>query len=246
MDNQSLINPYMLFHLTSRSTLEQLRKAYYKMALLCHPDKGGSEDDMITIHHAYVYIKEQLENCKEEKEYEKMEDDFNDFCKKQTDKPPPFRDIWELSDDKKFHDKFNQQFMKKHHAVQTAEEDFNPFKDGYGSLMDQSEYHGDHKKSKTNYNDVVKGTPQTEFKQDMIIYEEPNALPDTYGKYQNLNIKKVEDYSDGMMSDYLKSYCEPEQQDIKIKERTLEDIMKEREELICSTSAPNKPITNPK
>ena len=68
MDNQSLINPYMLFHLTSRSTLEQLRKAYYKMALLCHPDKGGSEDDMITIHHAYVYIKEQLENCKEKAE----------------------------------------------------------------------------------------------------------------------------------------------------------------------------------
>ena len=45
-----------------------------------------------------------------------------------------------------------------------------------------------------------------EFKQNMIIYEEPNALPDTYGKYHNLNIKKVEDYSDGMMSDYLKSY----------------------------------------
>ena len=34
--------------------------------------------------------------------------------------------------------------------------------------------------------------------------------------------------------------------DFKIKERTLEDIIKEREELICSTSAPNKPITNPK
>ena len=246
MDKCSLINPYRLFGLDSKSTLEQLRKAYYKMALLCHPDKGGSEDDMIIIHHAYIYIKEQLENCKEEKEYEKMEDDLNDFCKKQTDKPPPFRDIWELSDDKKFHDKFNQQFMKKHHAVQTAEEDFNPFKDGYGSLMDDSEYHSYNSKCKQDYNNIIKGTPRTVFKQDMIIYEEPNALQDTYGKYQNLNIKKIEDYSDGMMSDYLKSYCEPEQQDIKIKERTLEDIMKEREELNCSTSASNKPITNTK
>jgi curved DNA-binding protein CbpA len=243
MNNCSLINPYRLFGLDSKSTLEQLRKAYYKMALLCHPDKGGTEDDMNIIHNAYIYIKDQLENCKEEKEYEKMEEDFKDFCKKQTDKPPPFRDIWELSDDKKFHDEFNQQFMKLYHTTNSVEE-LNPFEEGYGNLMDNSEYHDND--NKTNYNDVVKGTPQVEFKRDMIIYEEPTALPDTYGKYQNLNIKKIEDYSDGMMSDYLKSYCEPEQQDIKIKERTLEDIIKEREELLCSTSASNKPITNTK
>ena len=49
-----------------------------------------------------------------------------------------------------------------------------------------------------------------------------------------------------MMSDYLKSYCEPEQQDISIKERTLDDIIKEREDLICSTSTSNKPITSTK
>tara|TARA_Y100001958_G_C21157149_1_gene491912 strand:+ start:370 stop:1110 length:741 start_codon:yes stop_codon:yes gene_type:complete len=246
MDNQSLINPYKLFHLTSKSTLEQLRKAYYKMALLCHPDKGGSEDDMIIIHRAYIYIKAQLENCKEEKEYEKMEEDFNDFCKKQTEKPPPFRDIWELSDDKKFHDRFNQQFMKKHYSTQTDDQEHNPFQDGYGSLMDNSEYHSIGSSTKINYNEKVKGTSQTVFKKDMIIYEEPNALPDTYGKYQNLKIKKIEDYSDGMMSDYLKSYCEPEQQDISIKERTLDDIIKEREDLICSTSRSNIPTTNTK
>jgi hypothetical protein len=133
--------------------------------------------------------------------------------------------------------------MKLYHTTNSVEE-LNPFEEGYGNLMDNSEYHDND--NKTNYNDVVKGTPQVEFKRDMIIYEEPTALPDTYGKYQNLNIKKIEDYSDGMMSDYLKSYCEPEQQDIKIKERTLEDIIKEREELLCSTSASNKPITNTK
>ena len=36
---------------------------------------------MIIIHNAYIYIKNQLENCKEEKEYEKMEEDFKDFWK---------------------------------------------------------------------------------------------------------------------------------------------------------------------
>ena len=45
MNNSSLINPYKLFHLTYKSSLDKLRKAYYKIALICHPDKGGTEDD---------------------------------------------------------------------------------------------------------------------------------------------------------------------------------------------------------
>ncbi len=231
MNNSSLINPYKLFHLTYKSSLDKLRKAYYKMALICHPDKGGTEDDMIIIHNAYIYIKNQLENCKEEKEYEKMEEDFNDFCKKQKDKPPPFRDIWELSDDKKFHDKFNQQFMKMHHNCE-KEDDINPFNDGYGKLMDKSEYTSKSCTNKCNnkYNNEIKETPKTKFKQEMIIYEEPTALPDTYGKYKNLNVKKIEDFSDRYMSDYLKSYCEPEKKEFILKERTLEDIIKERKE----------------
>lgn len=241
MDKSSLINPYKLFGLNNKSKLDELRKAYYKMALICHPDKGGKEEDMNVIHKAYIYIKNQLENCKEEKEYEKMEEDFKDFCKKQKEKPPPFRDIWELSDDKKFHDKFNQTFMKLHHKTNN-ENELNPFNDGYGNLMEKSEYNS----NKINYNKEIKGNLKEKFKREMIIYEEPKALPDTYGKYQNLKIKKLEDYSEGMMSDYLRSYCEPEIINIKIKERTLEDIIKEREKLTFSTSASKKPITNTK
>jgi curved DNA-binding protein CbpA len=229
MNSCSLINPYKLFGLNSKSKLQQLRKAYYKMALICHPDKGGTEEDMTTIHNAYIYIREHLENCKEEKEYEKMEEDFKDFCKEQTAEPPPFRDIWELSDDKKFHDEFNKRFMKKHHLKNEIDDidDVNPFKDGYGNLMDESEYNSS--KAKVKYKDNIKGSPKTKFKKDIILYEEPSALPNTYGKYHNLKLKKLEDYSDGRMSDYLKSYCEPEKLDIEVKERTLEDLIKERE-----------------
>jgi curved DNA-binding protein CbpA len=225
MEQISLLNPYNLFGLNSKSNLKELQKSYYKMALLCHPDKGGTENDMNIIHHAYIYIKKQLENCNEEKEYEKMEEDFKNFCEKQKKKPPPFRDIWELSNEKKFHDTFNQQFMKVHHK--SVETDINPFKNGYGDLMDDSEYHG----KKIDYDDSVDKTPKHEFKQDLVIYKEPSPLPNTYGKYRNLKITKINDYTDGKMSDYLKSYCEPEKYDIKIKERTFDDIIKEREEL---------------
>ena len=65
----------------------------------------------------------------------------------------------------------------------------------------------------------------------MIIYKEPKPLPDNYGKYQNLKVTKVDDFGDGIMSDYLKSFSEPEKKDFKFKERTLEDLIKERESL---------------
>ena len=61
----------------------------------------------------------------------------------------------ELSDDKKFHDRFNQQFMKKHYSTQTDDQEHNPFQDGYGSLMDNSEYHSIGSSTKINYNEKV-------------------------------------------------------------------------------------------
>ena len=62
---KSLINPYQLLGVTINSSLKELKKAYYNMSLLCHPDKGGSNKDMIVVHTAYLYIKTQLEKCKD-------------------------------------------------------------------------------------------------------------------------------------------------------------------------------------
>ena len=75
-----MINPYDIMNLTSESTLKDLKKAYYDLALICHPDKGGQEEDMIVIHNAYKYIKEQLENCENVGTYEELEDEFTSFC----------------------------------------------------------------------------------------------------------------------------------------------------------------------
>lgn len=224
MDANKLINPFKLFGLDSKSTLDELRKAYYKMALICHPDKGGTKEDMDIVYKAYIYIKNQLENCKEEKEYDKLEEDFKDFCQKQTDNPPPFLEIWELSDDKRFHDEFNKKFMKLHHHDDIEKD--SPFKDGYGELMDKSEYHNSHV---NNYDNNIKGNTANKFNKDIIEYKEPQALPDTYGKYYNFNVKNLKDYSEGNMSDYMMSFTEPEKMDGKIVNRTLEDIKKERE-----------------
>ena len=227
-----LINPYKLFNLTFTASLKTLQKEYYRMALICHPDKGGTDADMIIIHKAYTYIKDQLENCKNTKEYEEVELEFSEFCSNQTKEIPVFREIWELSDDKKTHDEFNIEFNKqfKHENTDVP----NPFLDGYGTLMDSSEYSSEYSSDKpapsSNNSpiDIPTKKPSHKFTQDIIVYDEPAALPDTYGEYQNLKIKKIEDFSNEYGSDYLKSFCEPKKISCEIKERGMEDILKER------------------
>ena len=70
--------------------------------------------------------------------YEEIENEFADFCNNQKKEIPLFREIWELSDDKKKHDEFNIEFNKRFKKEETDIK--NPFLDGYGELMDKSEY----------------------------------------------------------------------------------------------------------
>ena len=61
----SLVNPYNLLGISIDSSLKELRKNYYELALICHPDKGGDSKDMIVLHRAYLYCKQQLEYAEE-------------------------------------------------------------------------------------------------------------------------------------------------------------------------------------
>ena len=78
----SLINPYNLLGVKTDSNISQLKKNYYHLSLLTHPDKGGSAEDFQTVHLAYQYIKEQLE-CVKDVSYEELEQEFADFCEAQ-------------------------------------------------------------------------------------------------------------------------------------------------------------------
>ena len=42
-----IINPYEIFGLCPNSNENELRKIYYELALICHPDKGGTNEDML-------------------------------------------------------------------------------------------------------------------------------------------------------------------------------------------------------
>ena len=54
----NFINPYQLLGVNpNMPDLKQLKKSYYQLALLCHPDKGGKKESMDIVHKCYLYIK---------------------------------------------------------------------------------------------------------------------------------------------------------------------------------------------
>lgn len=227
------INPYQLLGLSSNSNLQDLRKSYYNLSLLCHPDKGGSNIEMNIVHNAYLYIKDQLDNCNKYVSFESLEEGFELFCKDQKDQSPSFRDIYDDCND--FIREFNKEFDRRNYIDETPENNLiNPFDEGYGHLMDRSN------NTSIDYpqNDEKKTITQ-DFGNHLIKYQEPNVLPDTYGDCFQLNTTKINDFSnqtkDLVLSDYVKAFAEIHIDETEIDEskftKTLQQLIEERENL---------------
>ena len=197
MESKSLINPYSLLGVKTSSSISELKKHYYQLSLLTHPDKGGSAEDFRTVHLAYSYIKEQLEGVKDVS-YEELEDEFQQFCQSQEDMPKPtFYEVNLEAND--WLNRFNAEFEKsKDVNPESVEEVHNPFAEGYGGLMDPSEISLD---SFPEDLDPSWEYPTEEELQDhqgfvgeIIPFEEPEFLPN-YVKYLPINKTEITDFS---------------------------------------------------
>ena len=134
------LNPFELFGFKNVKdiTLSKLKKKYYEFSLLCHPDKGGTQEDILIVYNSYLYIKKQLENrnyyllnCK----FINNTINFEDYMKKYKKEPPPFYKIWLESEDYEKHKLFNKNFERIHKINSN-----NTFiQNGYGDLMDKSD-----------------------------------------------------------------------------------------------------------
>lgn len=229
------VNPYELFGLSYKIKIQDLKKAYYELALICHPDKGGNSQDMDIVHKAYQYLKKQLLNCDTNHNFEQLEKDFELFCQDQEEKPPCFAEIYD--DLNEFVNTFNQTFLDNHKN--------NPFDKGYGELMED-------KISKNNYiendeNDFCKPL-NNDFKTDIIIYEEPFVLPNTYGEHYHLNDENITNFSHDTynlhMTDYKMAFNNIPNLDEIITNtntnRNLSDLIEERKKSIHYESYENK------
>lgn len=176
------INPYKLLGLMPTSSLNEAKKAYYNLAIIVHPDKGGSANDMIIIKNSYNYVKNQLMFSHKNKDltYEQLEEEFENFCKEQESKPPTFASVYEETND--WIKDFNKEF-----EIQKQATDFDPLKDGYGELMEKSN-------ANLKYNDTEIEKVTNNFSDAIIEYKEPQYLPNHLDNYP-LNTKKINDFS---------------------------------------------------
>ena len=98
--------------------------------------------------------------------------------------------------------------------------------------MDNTEY-----KFLSNYKIFEKNKNKTTFKKQLVIYKQPKYLPDTYGIFQSLIIKKINDFShfekNFIQNDYIKAFSTTHKQDSEIiinnRSKTLEELLKKRE-----------------
>lgn len=75
------IHPYELMGVTFSTPLREVRKRYYQLALICHPDKGGSPRDMLVLQAAYKWIEHQLSSVESRdlQDYDKAQEAFDAF-----------------------------------------------------------------------------------------------------------------------------------------------------------------------
>lgn len=231
------INPYKLLGVTIESTQREVRKSYYGLSLMCHPDKGGSKEDMNIIHNAYLYVKKQIDFSDGKEKLEDIEDDFKNFFEKNKIEVPSFYKIWERSEEAEFLREFNKEFNKKNKSDVNYNNVSNIFRNGYGTLMEEEEESSLRGVSntllkKTNkeilekYRDInMKTELKNKFSEEIIIYEEPTAVPENYGEYERFDVDELNDFSQQTdklnMFDYKVAHS-------KKKDRELNEIEKEK------------------
>lgn len=224
--SKSLINPFQLFGLDVHNhiNLKTVKKTYHQLSLLTHPDKGGNRDDFLIIHQAYKYVLEQVEQSKEMVEMDKLEEDFGNFClENPIEKLPTLLDIREGT--AVFNKKFNEKWEEQS-APQVDNEIFSVFQNGgYGNLMDCSEIIPEEAELKDDKDIEL----TNKFTKDMIIYTEPNALPEDYGNYQRFDVTEVDNYSNlpQNLYDYKETYSENSKLNTeKIEDKPIDDFEK--------------------
>jgi hypothetical protein len=205
--NKSLINPFELLGIDEQSTLKDARKSYYNLAMICHPDQGGDEKNMKILANAYKFVELQLKSVNNVNQNigEDLEKEFEEFNASIDAEILPMRDLFDLAHDD-FNKKFNEKFQEeeKYQYVELVAGD--PFSAGYGSLMDTD--------IKEEEEEKEIPTTRQRFSSEIIIYNDPQLLPNTYGNNLRYDITDIKDFTENQgnlkMNDYRIAHRELE------------------------------------
>ena len=132
-----------IFNISKNTTLSDIKKQFYELALLCHPDHGGQTEDMHVLYGGFMKAKEQLtfreDSCR------KMDDLLEKLERGETDADTShnnhtFPSLREIFDDA--HADFHRSFEQNKHAPNTehttmlCDDALHPYNtQGYGAYM---------------------------------------------------------------------------------------------------------------
>jgi len=225
------LNPYELLGVTIDNTPQQVRKAYYNLALLMHPDRGGSDKDMIVLKYAYDYVMEQVEGVNRDISFEDMEEAFKQFCLDQKEAETTFEPLRDIHD--AANERFNAEWERR--LSQPSQLWRASCAGGYENEMVPSNIQPD------EYEDIECGSLVTELPTELIIYKEPGVVvsrPEGAPQMPDALVEPMQNYTTAVehgarmlvMSDYrdafiLKECAKGPQR------KTLEELVAEREKM---------------
>lgn len=218
---QQLLNPYELLGVTIESSPSDVRKAFYELAKIMHPDKGGTSSDMDALYKAYCYVHQQVVSVNRDATVDTLQEEFDTFCKLQKDSPPPFVDI---------HNDWAEEFSKA--WSQTTPRWNSSEQVGYGDLMAPSEYQDDGSVQPVSFADTEAIPVKHTFGQQLVQYTEPLA----FGCFGDDTFTQQTE-NGGMMSDYREAFMDaPSNMHDNVTERqltdeALQDLLSDRKHL---------------
>ena len=210
-------DPFKILKTSGKITLNQLRIRYKKLALIHHPDKGGSRDKFEILLFAYKNIGRLIEYKKNNKGHNQLKNSY----KKEYENQSKTKNV-KLQNNNNNNNNNNN---KKKFSITKFNNIFNetvlenPYDLGYESMMEKTNKERDdieientvgkftNKNFHTKFNIKKKGNKST----GVIIYKEPQAVESNQLKYSTLGQDIIKDYSDGLnnkFTDYKKAHNE--------------------------------------
>jgi curved DNA-binding protein CbpA len=196
----STLNPYDVLDVKEDFSWEELVKAYRKLAIKVHPDKGGSEILFDAVTKCFKQLATEFKARQVEKPHHVLKKEFEEF--KEEGKKPEFPSFPQNTT-------FNEKFNKLYEDNKLEDDDDNR---GYSHFMAKSQKEREdfkipkllnkftEKKFNETFEKVVKPG------KDIIIYKEPEPVMAA----KNLNFTelggKTEEFTTTAYTDYYKAH----------------------------------------
>ena len=239
------IEKYKILGIQKTNDMNIIRRAYKKMALKTHPDRGGSNENFQKITKAYMYLMEKIKENLNNHLYHEMKDQAKDFYKNQNN-----QNNQNIKIDK---DNFNIKIFNKIYEENRLDD---PFDDGYGNIMDKTDLKKSYsandidipnifsdKFNSNVFNTVFNSMKDKQSKEDnneLIAYSGPSAMVAQNDCFE-LGGGKISDFSSNDVSsdlqytDYMKAHTQnlinPNSVNTRGDFKNLEDLKQHRENI---------------